>query len=235
MFKINYDKDQILQVIDKIVRKTMTMDMTWEWPCGVAYYGISEAYEITKNKEYLEMLKGFTDEYISLGLPDWNVNTCAMGHALITLFEATNDETYWNIVMSKIDYLRNQALRFGDQVLQHTVSVQNDFPQQAWADTLFMAAFFLLRVGIKLKDKEMIEDALNQYYWHIKVLINPVTGLWYHGYNNINQDHMSGFYWGRANAWSAYTMSQVGRRLPEAIYIRFTWILTVLKRSACSH
>ena len=26
---------------------------------------------------------------------------------------------------------------------------------------------------------------------------------------------MSGFYWGRANAWAAYTMSQVGRVLPE--------------------
>ena len=27
---------------------------------------------------------------------------------------------------------------------------------------------------------------------------------------------MSGFYWGRANAWAAYTMSQVGSVLPEA-------------------
>ncbi|MBO5246973.1 MAG: glycoside hydrolase family 88 protein, partial [Eubacterium sp.] len=36
-----------------------------------------------------------------------------------------------------------------------------------------------------------------------------------HGYNNINKDHMSGFYWGRANAWAAYTMSQVSSILPE--------------------
>lgn len=66
-----------------------------------------------------------------------------------------------------------------------------------------------------LKDEEMIEDALNQWYWHIKYLQNPSSGLWYHGYNNINKDHMSGIYWGRANAWAAYTMSQVGSRLPE--------------------
>ena len=26
---------------------------------------------------------------------------------------------------------------------------------------------------------------------------------------------MSGFYWARANAWASYTMSQVGKRLPE--------------------
>ena len=48
-----------------------------------------------------------------------------------------------------------------------------------------MAAFFLLRVGVKLKDEEIIEDALNQYYWHIHYLQNPETGLYYHGYNNI--------------------------------------------------
>lgn len=216
MFKINYDESQILHLIDQIVNKTMTMDMIWNWPCGVAYYGISEAYETTKNEKYIEMLKNWTDEYIELGLPDWTVNACAMGHALITLYEATGEEKYWDIVMSKVDYIQNHALRFGDHVLQHTVSINNDFPEQAWADTLFMAAFFLLRVGIKLKDKDMIEDALNQYYWHIKYLQDPATSLWHHGYDNINKDHMSGFYWGRANCWAAYTMSQVKRRLPEA-------------------
>lgn len=216
MFKLNYDKKELLTVIDNIVRKTMTMDMIWDWPCGVAYYGVCEAYEVTKNEEYLDMLIKWADEYIELGLPDWTVNTCAMGHAMITLYEKTGNEKYWDIVMSKVDYIRNHALRFGDNVLQHTVSVNNDFPEQAWADTLFMAAFFLLRVGVKLNDKEIIDDALNQYYWHIKYLQNPSTGLWYHGYNNINKDHMSGFYWGRANCWAAYTMSQVHVRLPQA-------------------
>lgn len=222
MIKLNYDKDLLLKNIDNIVEKTFSMDLTWDWPCGVAFYGVSEAYNLTKNEKYLTMLKDWVDEYIELGVPAWTVNTCAMGHSLITLYEATGDEKYWDIVMSKVDYLRNHALRFGDDVLQHTVSVNNDFPEQAWADTLFMAAFFLLRVGIKLKDKEIVDDALNQYYWHIQYLQDPVTGLWYHGYNNINKDHMSGFYWGRANAWAAYTMSQVNKRLPEAyLYPQF--------------
>lgn len=215
MAKLNYDKAEVEQLITKIVERTMRMDMTWDWPCGVAYYGISEAYEVTKNEKYLNLLKERVDELISLGLPTWTVNTCAMGHCLITLYQATGDETYMNIIRSKVDYLRKHALRFGDSVLQHTVSAKNDFPEQCWADTLFMAAFFLLRVGVMTEDKELVDDALNQYYWHIQYLQNPDTGLWYHGYNNINKDHMSGFYWGRANCWAAYTMSQVGLRLPE--------------------
>ena len=150
----SYYEEQIESMMDAIVKKTMAMDLTWDWPCGVAYYGISEAYVATGKKEYLELMKARVDEYIELGLPSWTVNTCAMGHCLITLYEATGDEKYWKIALDKIDYLRNRALRFGKNVLQHTVSVNNDFPEQAWADTLFMAAFFMLRVGIKLKDDE---------------------------------------------------------------------------------
>lgn len=216
MLKLEYDKKEIEEVIDRIVKKTMNMDLTWDWPCGVAYYGISDAYEKTGKQEYLDLLKNRVDELIDLGLPKvWTVNACAMGHCLITLYQATNEQKYYDILMSKVKYISEDALRFGDRVLQHTVSANNDFPEQAWADTLFMAAFLLLRVGVMNKDEDMINDALNQYYWHIKYLQDSSSGFYYHGYNNINKDHMSGIYWGRANAWAAFTMSQVGGILPE--------------------
>ena len=91
--KLNYDKAQLEAVVDKVAERTMNMDMTWDWPCGVAYYGITEAYEATGNKKYLDMVKERVDELISLGLPDFTVNTCAMGHVLLTLYKETGDET----------------------------------------------------------------------------------------------------------------------------------------------
>lgn len=72
-----------------------------------------------------------------------------------------------------------------------------------------MAAFFMMRAGVMFERPELVEDALNQWYWHIQYLQNEKTGLWYHGYDNLAKDHMSGFYWGRANCWAAFTMSQV--------------------------
>lgn len=216
MLKLDFDRKEIEEVVDRIVRKTMNMDLTWDWPCGVAYYGVSEAYVKTQKQEYLDLLKERIDELIELGLPKvWTVNACAMGHCLVTIYQATGDSRYYDIIMSKVKYIREKALRFGDNVLQHTVSANNDFPEQAWADTLFMAAYFLLRVGVMNHDEELIDDALNQWYWHIKYLQNPGSGLYYHGYNNIAGDHMSGIYWGRANAWAAYTMSQVGGELQK--------------------
>ena len=123
--------DEIAAAIDRIVRRTMEMDLSWNWQCGVAYYGVCRAYEKTKKKEYIDWLRARVDEFIRLGLPSkWMVNSCAMGHCLLTLYEVTGDEKYQEILMSKIAYLRNEALRFGDHVLQHTVSADNDFPEQ---------------------------------------------------------------------------------------------------------
>lgn len=214
--KLNYDRAQIEETLDRVVARTLQMDLTWDWPCGVAYYGVCEAYERTGKREYLDMVRERVDELIALGLPQpWTVNTCAMGHCLLTLYQATGEERYLELIKSKVAYLEHEALRFGDGVLQHTVSADNDFPEQAWADTLFMAAFFLLRVGVLEKDESLIDDALTQWNWHTNYLQDAQKGFFYHGYNNCTQDHMSGIFWGRANAWAAYTMAKAGTILPQ--------------------
>ena len=221
--KLDFRKEQIEDAIDRVVRRTMKMDLSWDWPCGVAYYGISEAYLATGREEYLKLLKERIDDLIALGLPQhWTVNACAMGHALIVLHQATGEEQYWELVKQKVAYISQEAPRFGEGTLQHTVSAKNDFPEQAWADTLFMAAFVLLRVGIIEKNEALINDALDQWQGHIRYLQDMDSGLFYHGYDHIAKNHMSGIFWGRANAWAAYTMSQVGPRLPECyLYPQF--------------
>src|SRR5690606_21355719 len=122
---------------------------------------VSRAYEVTGDKAYLEQMAAWCDEYIEAGLPVWSVNACAIGNMLVTLYEETNEQKYLDLIFSQVHYLENHALRFGDRVLQHTVSAKNDFPEQCWADTLFMAAYFLLRVGVLLDKKPLIDDALH--------------------------------------------------------------------------
>jgi unsaturated rhamnogalacturonyl hydrolase len=198
----------ITALIDRVVRRTMQIDLTWDWPCGVAFYGICQAFAVTGNQEYLDFLVGWVDEYLEVGLPPFTVNAVSMGHTMLSLYEATGDEKYLDIAGRKAEYLSKEAIRFGEGVFQHTVSSHNDFPEQAWADTLFMAAYFLLRMGIKFDRKEYVDDALNQYYWHEEFLQDDVCNLYYHGWNNINKDHMSGMFWARGNAWAALTMAE---------------------------
>ena len=140
MANIVFDKARVMAAVDAIAAQTMRMDMMWDWPCGGAYYGMCEVSRVTGDDKYIQMVKARVDEYIELGLPIWTVNTCSMGHCLLSLYEKYGEEKYKEIALSKLDYLRNKAERFGDSVLQHTVSAKNDFPEQAWADPLMMGA-----------------------------------------------------------------------------------------------
>jgi unsaturated rhamnogalacturonyl hydrolase len=214
------DRSEIEKTIDRVVDRTFSMDFRWDWPCGVAFYGIGKAWRATGKIEYMERLAAWVDEYVKLGLPPFMVNAMAMGHCLLDLHDATGDRKYLDLALRKTEYLRKNALRFGEGVLQHTVSAGNDFPGQAWADTLFMAALFLLRAGLKIGDPVLVADALAQYHWHEELLQDPATDIYFHAWDQRTASHLSGQHWARANAWAALTMAEA-LRLINYMYPEF--------------
>lgn len=217
------DPSELERTIDLLVGRTFSMDFRWDWPGGVAFYGIGRAWRATDRIKYMEGLASWVDEYLDLGLPPFMVNAMAMGHCLLDLHEATGERKYLDLVIRKTEYLKKEALRFGEGVLQHTVSAHNDFPGQAWADTLFMAALFMLRAGLKLGDSALVEDALSQYHWHEELLQDPETDLFFHAWDQESQSHLSGQHWARANAWAAITMAEA-LRLIDYMYPEFMGI-----------
>lgn len=204
-----FDENQIRTVIDRVVQRTFQMDFSWDWPGGVAFYGVTEAYEATGKKEYLELLKYWIDEQLEDGLPRLSVNAVSIGHSLLTLYQATGEETYIDIATQMAEYLKHEAVRFADGIFQHTVNSDTyNFPQQAWVDTMFMAGYFLVRIGALLDRQDYLEDGIKQYHGHENFLQDPVTNLYYHGWDHLAQNHMSGVFWARGNSWAALTMAR---------------------------
>ncbi|MGG1514564.1 glycoside hydrolase family 88 protein [Paenibacillus oryzisoli] len=215
MPKLLIDEQQIRAVIDRVVERTFRMDFSWDWPGGVAFYGVCEAYEATGKKEYLAHLQAWIDEQIEEGLPKLSVNAVSIGHALLTLFQATQDQKYLTIAMEMAEYLQKDAVRFADGIFQHTVNSESyNFPEQAWVDTMFMAGYFLLRVGSHLGRQDYIEDGLRQYHGHERFLQDDRSNLYYHGWDHIVQSNMSAVHWARGNAWAALTMARALELVP---------------------
>ncbi|MFB9330504.1 glycoside hydrolase family 88 protein [Paenibacillus aurantiacus] len=210
-----FDEKQIQDVIDRVVERTFRMDFSWDWPGGVAFYGVAEAYEATGNQRYIELLQAWVDEKLEDGLPKLSVNGVSVGHALIALYKATEDNKYLDVAIQMADYLRHEAVRFGDGIFQHTVNSQTyNFPEQAWVDTMMMAGYFLVRMGELLGREDYFEDGLKQYHGHEQVLQDPTTNLYYHGWDNLAKNHMSGIFWARGNAWAALTMAKALPLIP---------------------
>lgn len=203
------EENKISQTIDLIVERTMNMDFSWDWPGGVAFYGIAAAYEATGDDKYLQFIKNWIDEELEDGLPQLTVNASSIGHILLTLYKATKDEAYMEHAIKMADFLLHDAERFEDGVLQHTVNGDKyQFPEQAWVDTMFMAGYFLLRIGHLLERDDYFQFGLKQYHAHEKFLQDETTNLYYHGWDNLAQNHMSGIFWARGNGWAAYTMAR---------------------------
>ncbi|CAG7638060.1 glycoside hydrolase family 88 protein [Paenibacillus allorhizosphaerae] len=202
-----YDEQEVKTTIDKIVNRTFAMDFTWDWPAGVAFYGVSRAHEATGNESYLQALAAWVDAQLEEGLPKLTVNAVSIGHSLIHLYNATQKDIYLETAVLMADFLRHDAPRFADGIFQHTVSQNYNFPEQAWVDTMFMAGYFLVRMGTLLGRADYLEDGLLQYHGHERFLQDPESNLYYHGWDHIAQNNMSAMFWARGNSWAAYTMA----------------------------
>lgn len=100
-----FDEEQVKQVIDRVVERTFQMHYSWDWPGGVAFYGVCEAYEATGNEKYLTKLKEWVDENIEDGLPSLSVNGVSVGHCLLTLYQATGEQRYLDISIEMAEFL----------------------------------------------------------------------------------------------------------------------------------
>lgn len=204
-----FDEHEIKDAIDRVVNRTFNMDFNWDWPAGVAFYGVCEAYEATGNQSYIDLLRAWVDEQLEDGIPKLTVNAVSIGHSLLSLYKATGEEIYITKATEMAEFLKHDAIRFGDGIFQHTVNSEAfNFPEQAWVDTMFMAGYFLLRIGTHLKRDDYIADGLLQYHGHERFLQDDQTNLYYHGWDNLAKSHMSGVFWARGNAWAALTMAR---------------------------
>jgi unsaturated rhamnogalacturonyl hydrolase len=177
----------------------LTMD-NWEWPTGVALYGIWKTYERTGDPSMLDYMKQWYARMLARPVPHRNVNSVCPMLALTCMYDRERDPQWLPHIESWAEWVHTAMPRTELGGLQH-ITVWNKHYQQLWADTLFMTALFLLRAGQVLSRADWIEDAKYQFLIHIKYLQDRRTGLWTHGWTFDLRHSFAGAYWARGNAW----------------------------------
>lgn len=222
---MNFDPKEMKQLADKVLdvlrkpvvdkdgRSHLTMDR-WEWPSGVALYGIYKTYEKTGDEDTLNYLIDWFNRELKKPAPHRNVNTVGPMLTLVCLYETTKNEEYLPHILSWAQWVLEVMPRTEFEGLQH-ITVWNKHYQQLWADTLFMAVLFILKAGLVLGKPEWVEEAKFQFLMHIKYLQDKRTGLWVHGWTFDCRHDFAGAHWARGNSWFTAAGAEILALLPE--------------------
>ncbi|WP_261806719.1 glycoside hydrolase family 88/105 protein [Lapidilactobacillus luobeiensis] len=177
---------------------------SWNWPQGVALYGLAKMYQKNQDPELLEIIQTWFTKNLHYPIPERELNV--NGVIPILTLATLKDE----LVLKNID-TENYLLEWAEWVLKDL----NKTPfggfehdtfgsinrHQLWDDTLVMAVLPLAKIGIVLNRSEYVAASMNQFVVHSKFLMERENGLWYHGWNFDTKGKFSPVFWGRGNAW----------------------------------
>ena len=203
----------------------------WQWDQGVMLYGLVKAHEKTKDKKIYEFMKYWIDYHLERRDFGLSINTTAPLLGVVYLLkQGEKDERYTEVCKRFADWCMAEAPRADLGTFEHSCTA-NKYPNQIWADTLFMGCLFLVKWGKFIGEDMYIKEAVRQFCLHYHFLSDSETGLIYHGYDCNVREH-KGVFWGRGNCWlaaaGAEVLNIIGKKSPMweeiyEIYKRHIW------------
>ncbi|MDF2921887.1 MAG: glycosyl hydrolase [Paenibacillaceae bacterium] len=191
----------------------------WDWVPGVGVIAILEYYEQNGNKEIIDKLLHWAKTNMHKSEQLKVINSMAPFAIFPALYRYTADKEFLEVAVRIGDWMLNEAPRTREGAFEHTVTENASFPEQVWADTIFMAVLFLARLGRLTGHKIYAEEAVRQLELHLTLLQDETTGVLFHGWNCIAGDHMSAARWTRANAWIAVGTPMILKELADLVLV----------------
>jgi unsaturated rhamnogalacturonyl hydrolase len=190
----------------------------WQWQQGVALFGLVKASRTLGEERYLEFVREWVDRQLAIqereGQVAKSINTAAPILAISYLADDRPDPRYDAVCDEFAAWCMDSAPRLPDGTFEHTCPAAS-FTRQAWADTLFMGCIFLAKWGKKTGQPRLVAEAVTQFLQHYGLLGDPVTGLIYHGYNDLERRNI-GVIWGRGNGWFSVASAELLKILDPA-------------------
>ena len=159
-----------------------------------------------KQYQVLHAFRGMNHKLIRRGMLD---DTGAPALPFVELFLETHNGRFLPLIDDIAQYVSTGQVRLKDG----TLCRYEKTPGTVWADDLFMAAPYLVRMGAVTGEARYFDDAAKQVVMFNKYLQDQQTGLYRHGWSD-REKRQSAVAWGRANGWVVWATSEVLRFLP---------------------
>lgn len=189
--------------------------LRWGYTQGLLCKSLIELSDVTGNKEFYKYAASYADSIVNEDgtiktyvLTDYNIDQLNGGKILFQLYKDTHKEKY----AKAIEMLRSQ-------MLEHPRTTEGGFwhkkvyPHQMWLDGLYMGSPFLAQYAKEFKEPSLFTDVINQFVLIDKHSYDPVTGLYYHGWDESREQKWankitgtSPNFWGRSVGWYAMAL-----------------------------
>ncbi|HKJ90754.1 MAG TPA: glycoside hydrolase family 88 protein [Oceanipulchritudo sp.] len=203
----------------------------WHYANGGTMLGMLNLYAVTGNEEYFQFVNRFTENIRENRDKDrWQFeNIPVLKGAQFRLFRLVMLDDSSGPALPFVELKRTYGVSKYDDilaaVLEQVTELQDRLPDGTlcrsepeintiWSDDLFMSTPFLCRMALATGNESLFDDAARQIIQFNAYLMNPETGLYYHGYY-ADRDEPAPFQWGRANGWVTWAMSEVLMLMPE--------------------
>lgn len=182
----------------------------WGYEDGVIWSGILALYDATGDKAFLSYI---LDDMQSRVTPDGalpsfqptphNIDMIRAGSILLPLYRETGEARFRKAMDTQFGPLRNfPRTRSGSY--WH----KGRYPWQVWLDGLYMGHPFQLHYARVTGNTALFDDTLHQIRTVERVMRQPQTGLYYHGWDESRKQRwadpatgLSPNIWGRAMGW----------------------------------
>jgi len=176
----------------------------WFWGEGVCQLGLVQAGQVFDGGVPARVVDWYDERLLGGGDPSRaveHVNELAPGTAAVAV--AGDSRTGRTAYLAPLRRLAGWA-QAGDVTRAANGAIEH-WPGGVWADTMYMAGVFLVRLGVALGDGELARAGVAQVLAHAEIL-QADTGLFVHG---SHRGEVIPCHWGRANAWAALAMVEV--------------------------
>ena len=210
----------------------------WNYIDGCMITAVLSLYEITGDEKYYKFAKDFTDYFVnedgtikSYDVEEYNLDNVNAGKNLFYLYEKTGDEKY----KKAIDLIRSQ-LQTMPRTKEGNFWHKKIYPYQIWLDGLYMAQPFYMKYETLFNGMENCRDSVNQFENVERLMKDPVTGLYYHGYDESREmywaDKETGCspnFWLRAIGWFTVALVDTAEAIDETLYYEFRYLISMLE------
>ncbi len=199
----------------------------WNYIDGCMITALLSLYEYTGEDRYYNFARSFIDHFVqddgtirTYDVKEYNLDNINTASNLFYLYDTTGEEKYkkaLDLVRSQLDTMPRTA--------EGSFWHKDIYPDQVWLDGLYMAEPFYMKYETKFRKMENCPDVLLQFKNVEKNMKDPVTGLYYHGYDHSRKmywcDEKTGCspnFWLRALGWFALSLVETESATDETLY-----------------